>query len=206
MDIGSLVGVVLGAVLAVGTGLVTELWKQGRARRAAARLVWLELRIAHKALLGAIAVERWSPDYEYSDGSWAAHRDQLALGWSASEFQDLEEVYLILGSLFRQPLSQRANPVLYWKVFERVNAAFLSLGKTSGLKKVTLDKIKIPPLDQLKQLRAQVEPAVVTPQPGRDEVMARALKAFPPELRASAEAALVKAWADSPSQGTFIPL
>jgi hypothetical protein len=206
MDIGSLVGVVLGAVLAVGTGLATELWKQGQARRAAARLVWLELRIAHKALLGAIAIERWSPDFEYSDASWTAHRDQLALGWSASEFQGLEEVYLILGRLFRQPPGQRANPVLYWKVFERVNTAFLSLGKASGLKKVALDKIKLPPLDQLRQLRAQVEPAVVTPRPGRDEVMARTLKAFPPELRASVEAALAKAWADSPTQGMFVPL
>ncbi|MFE5030279.1 hypothetical protein [Streptomyces sp. NPDC056683] len=208
MSIGSLVGVVLGAVLAMGTGLATELWKQRRARRAAARLVWLELRTAHVRLLGAIALEKWPPDLAFSDKAWKTQRGELALAWSADKFQDLEQIYLALSHLFQQPPDRRANPVLFWKFFERVNAALISLGKVARLDSAVLNKITVPPLDQVKQLRSKVG-QMATPQDmdkSVNEGVKRLLDAFPPELRDSARKALAKVQSSSQDKELFLKL
>ena len=54
VNVVRLVSVVMGAVLALVGGMATELWKQHKAARAAARLVWLELILGRSALLGAV--------------------------------------------------------------------------------------------------------------------------------------------------------
>ncbi|MEU7562572.1 hypothetical protein [Streptomyces eurythermus] len=207
MDVGNLVGVALGAVLAVGTGLATELWKLHQARRAAARLVWLELKIAHGVLLAAIALERWPPELPYSDEAWEVHKEQLALGWSASKFHDLQRLYFTLGHLFRQSPAQLANPVLYWKMFERLNGTLLSLGKIAGLDRVTLHRINMPPLDQIKRVRTQAESIEMAPygkEQLKDDTIARTVNSFPPELRDSAKEALAKARSSQQDSGIFL--
>src|SRR5689334_5494580 len=45
LSIGTVISLVLGAVLAMLGGIATELWKQRNARRAAARIVYNELRL-----------------------------------------------------------------------------------------------------------------------------------------------------------------
>jgi hypothetical protein len=96
----SLVSVILGAVLALAGGISTELWKQRKAARAAARLVWQELILARSALLGAVALGQWPDgDFPFADDAWRAQRDQLALGWDTTDFHDVQTAYLQLRAI-----------------------------------------------------------------------------------------------------------
>jgi hypothetical protein len=67
VNVAPLVSVVLGAVLALAGVMATELWKQRKAARAAAWLVWQELILARSALFGAVAQGQWPDDFPFSD-------------------------------------------------------------------------------------------------------------------------------------------
>ena len=103
MNVVPLVSVVLGSVLAIGGGVATELWKQHKVARAAARLVWLELILARSALLGVVASGEWPDDFPFSDDAWTAQRDRLALGWNTRAFGDVQTAYLQLRAIVATP-------------------------------------------------------------------------------------------------------
>ena len=194
VDFGALAAVVLGAVLATASGVGTELWKQRRAARAAARLVWLELVSGYAVLLGAIAQERWpsTTEYRFADEAWQANRDRLAVAGSAEEFQQLQAVFLALGGFSRTPPAQRAEPVLYWPLLLNVNRALLALGEKAKIGP-QLDTFRSPLPSRLAQVRAAMERAPKSREAAGktfDDAVMKALDSFPPELRTRAADAL----------------
>src|SRR5690348_8198423 len=62
VDLSGLVGVVLGAALALAGGVFTEQWKQRREHRAAARLIWLELVRNWAIMFGAAWSGEWKAE------------------------------------------------------------------------------------------------------------------------------------------------
>jgi hypothetical protein len=185
MDVGALAAVVLGAILATAGGIGTELWRQKRATRTAARLVWLEIITAYGTLLASIAQGEWPADLALSDEAWKAQRDRLALGRSAAEFRQLQAVYIALAQLAKTPPEQRADPVMSWPLLVLVDRSVYALGEAAGIEKSQLEMFRSPLGNRLTQVRTSLKQFQDQPE-AFDEVMEKALDNFPPELRARA--------------------
>jgi hypothetical protein len=193
--ITTLASVVLGAVLALAAGIWTERWKQRKEARAAARLVWLELRLGYTALLGVVALEKWPAKFLFYDDAWTDQRDRLALVRSAKEFQELQDAYLVLGTLARASPDDLSDPVLYWPVLVMVDKAFCKLGEAAGIEGEQLDQYRVPLQRRLAELRANAEQLRAMPEVKSklmDDAIAKALDDFPPELRARAAEAFAR--------------
>ena len=190
----TLASVVLGAVLALAGGVATERWKERREARAAARLVWLELRMGYTSLIGVVALERWPAKFLFSDDAWTAQRDRLALVRPTKEFQELQDTYLILGTLARASADDVSDPVLYWPALVMVDRAFGKLAKAARVEGEQLDQYRAPLQKRVAELRATGE-QVRAPEVRKklvDDAIARALDDFPPELRARAAEAFAR--------------
>jgi predicted outer membrane lipoprotein len=191
----TLASVVLGAVLALAGGIVTERWKEHREARAAARLVWLELRLGYTSLLGVVALEKWPTKFLFSDDAWTAQRDRLALVRSAKEFQELQDAYLILGTLTRASPDDLSEPVLYWPALVMVDRAFCKLGEAAGIEREQLDQYRAPLQKRVADLCANVAQLNATPEVKSklmNDAIAKALDDFPAELRARATEAFAR--------------
>jgi hypothetical protein len=102
MSLWSLLSLVLGAVLATLGGVVTELWRGRRDRRAAARPVYQELLFNYGLLIG-IRIGDIAFDAKelarIGDGAWRDQTDKLALVQSYKDFNRLWAVYQVLLTL-----------------------------------------------------------------------------------------------------------
>jgi hypothetical protein len=152
-----MMSVVLGAVLALAGGMATELWKQRKAARAAARLVWLELILARSALLGAVALGQWLDDFPFSDDAWMAQRDRLALGWDTKAFRDVQTAYLQLHAIATTPPAERGDTALFWPTLVMVDWAAEAVGKAARVEKSELDQFRRPLAERLEESRTFVE-------------------------------------------------
>jgi hypothetical protein len=194
--ITTLASVVLGAVLALAASVWTERWKQRKEARAAARLVWLELRVGHASLLVVLALEEWQPVFLFSDDVWTDQRDRLALVRSAEEFGELQDAYLILGTIARTSPGDRDEPVLFWPALVKVEKAFKELGEYAGIEHNQLDELRVPLQERLAKIRTGTEQVHARAE-GQGETMddpvTKALNEYPPELRARAAEALERA-------------
>src|SRR3954454_7080253 len=144
MNVSALVSVVLGAVLAIAGGVATEVWKQQKAARAAARLVWLELILARSALLGAVALGEWPDDFPFSDDAWTTQRDRLALGWQTKAFRDVQSAYLQLQAIVATPPADRGDVVLFWPALVTIDRAAEAVGKAARADKTELEQFRRP--------------------------------------------------------------
>jgi hypothetical protein len=153
-----LVSAVLGAVLALVGGMATELWKQRKAARAAARLVWLELILARSALLGAVALSQW-PDggFPFADDVWTAQRDRLALAWTTRHFHDVQTAYLQLRAIADTPSAERGDPVLFRPALMLVERAAETVGRAAHVDKKELEQFRRPLSERLDETRMLVE-------------------------------------------------
>jgi hypothetical protein len=231
MNVAALVSVVLGAVLAIAGGVATELWKQRKAARAAARLVWLELILARSALLGALALGEWPDDFPFSDDAWTAQRDRLALGWQTKAFRDVQTAYLQLQAIMATPPADRGDAVLFWPALVAIDRAAEAVGKAARVEKRELEQFRRPLAERLEETRTFVE-QVRAAGPERisglfDEEAFRenaasilfhikelvtwiwprsnALDQFPPELRARAAEAIAHRHRAAPRPPTVRP-
>ena len=149
---------VLGAVLALVGGMVTELWKRRKAVRAAARLVWLELVLGRSALLGAVSsgplAGRRLP---LSERAWTARRDRLALGWNTKAFRDVQTAYLRLQAIASTPPTERGDTSLFWPALVTIERAAEEVGKAAGVEKRELEQFRRPLAERLEETRTFVE-------------------------------------------------
>lgn len=157
VNVAPLVSVVLGAVLALVGGVATELWKQRKAARAAARLVWLELILARSALFGAVALGRWRDDFPFSDDAWTAQRDRLALGWDTKAFRDVQAAYLQLQAIAATPPAERGDTGLFWPALVTIDRAAEAVGKAARVEQRELDQFRRPLAERLEETRTFVE-------------------------------------------------
>jgi hypothetical protein len=193
MSGGTFLAVVLGAVLATAGGIATELWKQRRERRAAARLVWLELVAGYFTLLVSVANDEWPTKFAFPDEAWKAHRDRLALGSKISLFEQLETAYLAFANISATPRAELGDPVLQWPVLVAAHGAARELGEVAGIEPASLDGFRTPVETALAETRAQLEN--LRGLAGEDvftQAVADALNQFPPELRARAAEAFAR--------------
>jgi hypothetical protein len=149
--------VVLGGVLAIAGGVATELWKQQRAARAAARLVWLELILARSALLGAVALGEWPDDFPFSDEAWTTQRDRLALGWRTKAFRDVQTAYLQLQAIVATAPAERGDAVFFWPALVTIDRAAEAVGKAARAEKRELEQFRRPLAERLEETRTLVE-------------------------------------------------
>jgi hypothetical protein len=196
VEVSALAGVVLGAVLALGSGVLTERLKERRDARAAARLVWLELLAGWGVVFGTVVQNEWAKGWRFSDEAWTGHRDRLALALADEEFRLLQSVYLALRDLSQVPLDERPEPVLVWPLLVLSDRAVLRLGEVAGIDESQLRQFRTPVAErvargtsQVGQLRAMVKDGLPRPT---DETIAKALDDFPPELRPRAADALAR--------------
>lgn len=212
-----LISVVLGAVLALAGGMATELWKQRKAARAAARLVWLELILGRSALLGAVALGEWpDDDFPFSDDAWTAQRDRLALGWDTTAFSDVHAAYLQLRAIATTPPAERGDTRLFWPALVTIERATQALGKAARVEKRELDQFRRPLAERLEETRTFIEQVRAAGPERMSELLdeeafrqnaagilfngkelvawigprSKALDQFPPELRARAAEAI----------------
>jgi hypothetical protein len=158
VNVVPLVSVVLGAVLALIGGVATELWKQHKAVRAAARLVWLELILGRSALLGAVALGHWpDDDFPFSDHAWTAQRDRLALGWDTKAFRDVQTAYLQLQAIVATPPTERGDTRHFWPALVTIDRAAEEVGKAARVEKRELDQFRRPLAERLEETRTFVE-------------------------------------------------
>jgi hypothetical protein len=219
VNVAPLVSVVLGAVLALAGGMATELWKQRKAARAAARLVWLELILGRSALLGAVALGEWpDDDLPFSDDAWTAQRDRLALGWDTKAFRDVQTAYLQLQAIAATPPAERGDTVLFWPALVTIDRGAEAVGMAARVEERELDQFRRPLAERLEETRTLIE-QVRAAGPERmsdlfdDEAFrqnaagilfygkelvawigprSKALDQFPPELRARAAEAIAR--------------
>jgi hypothetical protein len=209
--------VVLGAVLALAGGMATELWKQRKAARAAARLVWLELILARSALLGAVALGQWpDDDFPFSDDAWTAQRDRLALSWDTKAFRDVQTAYLQLQAIAATPPAERGDTALFWPALVMIERAAEAVGKAARVDKGELDQFRRPVAERLDETRTFIEQVRAAGPERMSELFnekafqqnasgillhskelvtwiwprSKALDEFPPELRARAAEAI----------------
>lgn len=104
MDWGALAGVVLGAVLAMAAGFVTELWKESRKRRAVRRLLWHDLLRNYAVLFALVSHNRWpdAPVQVYVE-NWHSLGETLALQSEPEELLDLQNIFGNLEQLAAAP-------------------------------------------------------------------------------------------------------
>jgi hypothetical protein len=91
----------LGAILATAGGVLTDLWRQRRSRRAAERLIYHELLLNYGALLG-VRMGDADPQVlsaRLTDAAWKAHSETLALAGEFENFQKLWGTYQIVSRL-----------------------------------------------------------------------------------------------------------
>ena len=154
----TLVAVVLGAVLALAGGMATELWKQRKAARAAARLVWLELILGRSALLGAVALGEWpGGDFPFADDAWTAQRERLALVWTTTEFHDVQMAYLQLRAIATTPPEERGDIMLFWPALVTIDRAAEAVGKAARVEKRELDQFRRSLAERLEETHTFVE-------------------------------------------------
>ncbi len=229
MNLVPLVSVVLGAVLALAGGMATELWKQRKAARAAARLVWLELILARSALLGALALGHWpDDDFPFSDDAWTAQRDRLALGWDTKAFRDVQTAYLQLQAIAATAPAERGDTALFWPALVTIERAAEAVGKEARVEQRELDQFRRPLAERLEETRAFVEQVrAAGPERMSDLLDEEAFrqnaagilfhskelvtwiwprsKAFPPELRARTAEAIADQQHTEPTPPTERP-
>ncbi|MER5322971.1 hypothetical protein [Streptosporangium roseum] len=216
MNVAAMMSVVLGAVLALVGGVATELWKQRKAARAAARLVWLELILARSALLGAVALGQWPDDFPFSDDVWMAQRERLALGWDMRAFRDVQTAYLQLTAIATTSPAERGDTALFWPALVMVDRAAEAVGKEARVDKRELDQFRRPLAERLEETRTFIEQVLAAGPEGMSDTFneeafqrnaagilfhskelvawlwprSKALDQFPPELRARAAEAI----------------
>jgi hypothetical protein len=216
VNVVALVSAVLGAVLAIAGGVATELWKQRKAARAAARLVWLELILARSALLGAVAMGEWPDDFPFWDDVWTAQRDRLALGWQTKAFRDVQTAYLQLQAIVATPPADRGDAVLFWPALVTIDRAAEAVGKAARVDKRELEQFRRPLAERLDETRTFIEQVRAAGPQGMSRLFdeeafrenaasilfhikelvtwvwprSKALDQFPPELRARAAEAI----------------
>jgi hypothetical protein len=158
VSVATLVSVVLGAVLAIAGGMATELWKQRKAARAAARLVWLELILGRSALLGAVALGEWPDgDFPFADDAWTSQRDRLALVWTTTEFHDVQMAYLQLQAIATTPPEERGDIMLFWPALVTIDRAAEAVGKAARVEKRELDQFRRSLAERLEETHTFVE-------------------------------------------------
>jgi hypothetical protein len=227
VNVAPLVSVVVGAVLALAGGMVTELWKQRGAARAAARLVWQELILARSALLAAVALGHWpGGDFPFADDAWTAQRDRLALGWPTKDFHDVQTAYLELRAIATTPPEERGDTVLFWPALVTIDQAAEVVGSAAHVEKKELDQFRRPLAERLDVTRAFIERVrAAGPEPTPDlldeadfrqnaadilfhsrELVAwlwprsNTLDQFPPELRTRAAEAIAREQGTTPGR------
>ncbi len=197
MEVSALAGVVLGAVLALASGVFTERLKERRAARASARLVWLELLASWGTVFGAVVQDEWPKTFPFSDDAWTGQRQQLALVLSDSDFRRLQSVYLALRSLSEAPSGERAEPVLLWPLLVMIDRSVLELGEVARIDESQLHQFRTPLAERIGRGSGQVAQlqAMFEDGPARSirDTMSQALDEFPPELQPRAAEALARA-------------
>ena len=137
--------------------MATELWKQRKAARAAARLVWLELILARSALPGAADLGEWPDDFPFSDDAWSTQRDRLALGWQTKAFRDVQTAYLQLQAIVATTPAERGDAVLFWPALVTIDQAAEAVGKAARVEKTSLEQFRRPLAERLAETRTFVE-------------------------------------------------
>src|SRR5450432_3710329 len=96
MSVSSLLTLLLGAVLATLGGIATELWRQRRDRRVAARLVYQELLLNYGAIVSfRVGDASRNVLSQLSSAAWKEQSYKLALLQSYSDFHRLWGLYQI---------------------------------------------------------------------------------------------------------------
>lgn len=143
MNIGSLMGVILGAILAVLGGMATELWRQRRDRRVAARLTYQELLLNYGTILSFRMgdADRHVLD-RLSDSAWRERSDKLTLVQSYEDFQRLWGIYQIFPTLSTIRSTDVPSPTIIDAVLDSLDDVLLSMGFSAGVSRQDLDQMR----------------------------------------------------------------
>ena len=157
MNVSPLVSVVLGGASSPSRAAWPPMWKQRKAARAAARLVWLELILARSAPPGAADLGEWPDDFPFSDDAWSTQRDRLALGWQTKAFRDVQTAYLQLQAIVATTPAERGDAVLFWPALVTIDQAAEAVGKAARVEKSELKQFWRPLAECLAETRTFVE-------------------------------------------------
>jgi hypothetical protein len=142
VDVGTLISLVLGALLATLGGIATELWRQRRERRSAARLVYHEMLLNYGVLL---AVRSRDSDAESAvqrlrHAVWDAHAEKLALTQELDDWQRIWGAYEIFAALPTTIAKKRETVTSQHLdlMLDAVEEAALRLGRQAGVPENTL--------------------------------------------------------------------
>jgi hypothetical protein len=136
MSLWSLLSLVLGAALATLGGVVTELWRGRRDRRAAARLIYQELLFNYSLLIG---IRIGDVDFEakelarIGDGAWRDQTDKLALVQSYRDFNRLWAVYQVLLSLKAGKNASDYSMTELDAILDMIEESLLRVGAQAGV-------------------------------------------------------------------------
>src|ERR1035438_681028 len=143
MDVGSLLSVLLGATLATLGGIATELWRQRRDRRVAARLIYQELLLNYGTILSFRMgdSDRHVLD-RLTDSAWRERSDKLTLLQSYDDFQRLWGLYQIFPTLSTTRRADAPPPVIIDAVLDSLDTILVSIGSSAGLSRQFLDQMR----------------------------------------------------------------
>jgi hypothetical protein len=134
LNLETVASLLLGAVLATLGGMATELWKQRNSRRAAARLVYHEVRLNYGAVLGrrmgdvsADALKR-----QLRRTAWQSQADKLAVLGGFEEYQKLWGTYQAFEALAAADAENPSNSVLD-AVLDSVQDVLERVGDMAGV-------------------------------------------------------------------------
>lgn len=136
-------GVILGAILAVLGGMATELWRQRRDRRVAARLIYQELLLNYGTILSFRMgdSDRHVLD-RLSDSAWRERSDKLTLVQSYEDFQRLWGIYQIFPTLSTIRSTDVPSPAIIDAVLDSLDDVLLSMGFSAGVSHQDLDQMR----------------------------------------------------------------
>jgi hypothetical protein len=142
MSISSLLAVLLGAVLATLGGMATELWRQRRDRRVAARFVYLELLRNYGAIVSfRVGDSGRNVLSQLSSATWKEQSSKFALLQSYTDFQRLWGLYQMFPILDGADDAQLA-PDAIDAVLDTLDEALIEVGSLAGIRSSSLEEMK----------------------------------------------------------------
>jgi hypothetical protein len=143
MNVGSLLSVLLGAVLATLSGMATVLWGQRRDRRVAARLIYQELLVNYGTILSfRMGDADQAILHRLSDRAWQEQSGKLALLQSYDAFQQLWGLYQIFPALSAPHDSGGPTVTIADGVLDSLDVALLTVGASAGIGRQFLDQMR----------------------------------------------------------------
>lgn len=142
MSTSSLLTLLLGAVLATLGGMFTELWRQRRDRRVAARLIYLELLRNYGVIVSfRVGDAGRSTLGQLSSITWKEQSSKFALLQSYTDFQGLWGLYQMFPILNGSEDGQ-LTPAAIDAVLNTLDDALMKVGSLAGIRSSSLEEMK----------------------------------------------------------------